>query len=724
MKTAIGFAALLAGVSLPVLALAQEAREETVLKPVIVTAQKRAAESKDVPVSIVVQTGEALSLRKTKRRDDAIAAVPNAQAGAVTAKLYTSFTAIRGVGSALIESDPSVGITIDGVGIGNAQAHSGTLLDVDRIEILRGPQGTLYGRNTIAGSVNILSNRPDPDFTGGEVGVDFGRFGTLGMTGVFNTPIGDNGWAVRGAISASKTDGFLHSTVDGGDLGGGRDVHGRLSIAGDITDNLEFLGIVDIERQVLDGEMFGMPEADFLASRRDVAVDDPTRIDSDLVTASGQLTYRLDNGDKIVSISGFQKSAVGVGGNGFPIGYFAAYDALFQSFGFPDFRYRAENPFDGSYRQWSQEVRYVSEDNDRFNWVAGLYGEFSQASRIYGANSTFTGGEATLSTRGDTDTVSLSAFADGTYALNDQWKLYGGLRVGHDRKAFDYDFTANATAQLLGLTGTFAPGYSAKLSETYVTPRLGLQFEPMEGLNLYGGVSSGYKSGGFNSGFVGLGDEGAYDSERVVSYELGLKSTALDDRLKVEASVFYIDWRDQQVQGFNALTGATPISNAPRSESWGGELSVAYDLDDHWTLTAGAGYADATYKDYRNARALDGSGLVDVSGNQQQFVSRFTGSAGIAYQWETGWDDLVGKVGMNYRYRSSYYFDVQNTISQKGYGLVDAYAGVENDRYAAYVFARNIGNVDYRIVAADLGTGKLISPGDPLTFGGSFKIKF
>lgn len=246
----------------------------------------------------------------------------------------------------------------------------------------------------------------------------------------------------------------------------------------------------------------------------------------------------------------------------------------------------------------------------------------------------------------------------------------------------------------------------------------------MEGLNLYGGVSSGYKSGGFNSGFVGLGDEGAYDSESVTSYEVGLKSTALDDRLKVEASLFYIDWRDQQVQGFNALTGATPISNAPQSRSFGGELSVAYDVDEHWTLTAGAGYADATYKEFRDARALDGSGMVDVSGNQQQFVSRFTGSAGATYQWETGFEDLVGKVGVNYRYRSSYYFDVQNTIRQKGYGLLDAYAGVENNSYAAYVFAKNIGDANYRTVAANLGAGALVSPGDPLTFGGSFKVKF
>ncbi len=724
MKTAMRLAALLAGTSLPLTAFAQEAKNETTLQPIIVTAGKRQAEAADLPASIAVESGPSLVLQKKRRRDDAIAAVPNAQVGAVTAKLYTSFTAIRGVGSSLIESDPSVGVYLDGVGIGNAQAHSGTLLDVDRVEILRGPQGTLYGRNNIAGSVNIISNLPDPERLGGEIGVDFSRFGTLTATGIINAPIGDNGWAVRGALSTSKTDGFLYSTVDGADLGGGKDVHGRVSVAGDITDNLEFLGIVDIERQVLDGEMFGMPEQDFRDGMRGVAIDDPSRIESDLATLSGQLTYTLDNGDKIVSITGFQKSAVEVSGNGFPIGYFGAYDALFQSLGFPNFRYRAENPFEGDYRQFSQEIRYVSEDNADFNWVGGVYGEFSSGSRTYGANSTFTGGEATLSTRGDTDTTSLSAFADGTYALNDDWKIFGGLRVGHDRKSFDYDFSANSIAQMLGLTATFAPGYSAKMSETYVTPRIGLQFEPMDGLNLYGGISSGYKSGGFNSGFVGIGDEGPYDAERVISYEVGLKSASLDDRLKVDASLFYIDWRDQQVQGFNALTGATPITNAPHSQSYGGELSVGFDIDEHWTLTAGAGYADATYKAYHNARALNGAGSVDVSGNQQQFVSRFTGNAGIAYQWETGFDDLIGRAGVNYRYRSSYYFDVQNTIRQKGYGLLDAYAGLENERYAAYVFAKNIGDVDYRVVASDLGVGRLVSPGDPVTVGGSFKIKF
>lgn len=724
MTLKLRLAVLLAGASMPAFAFAQDATEATVLKPITVTAQKRSAESKDIPAALSVEKGDDLALRKTRRREEAIAETPNAQTGAVTAKLYTSYTGIRGVGSALIESDPAVGLYVDGIGLGSTQAYSGSLLDVDRIEVLRGPQGTIYGRNNIAGSINIISNRPDAEKASGELSVDYGRFGTGSMTGVFNTPIGDNGWAARGALSVSRQGGSMHSTVTDEDLGDGRDIHGRFSIGGDITDKLEFLGIVDVERQVLNSEMFGMPEADFLAGRRGVAIDEPSRIESKLATVSGQFTYHLDNGDSIVSQTGYQHSKVEVSGNGFPLGYFAAYDAAFQAAGFPDFRYRSDNPYDGDYRQWSQELRYVSDDNDRFNWVAGIYGEYSEASREYGANSSFTGGSVTLGSRGETETNSLSVFADGSYALTDRWTLFGGLRVGHDKKNFDYSFNANAFANMAGLAASFAPDYSDSLSQTYVTPRIGIEFAATDDINIYASIASGYKSGGFNAGFVSVGDEGDYDSERLVSYELGLKSSTPDNRLQVDASIFYIDWRDQQVQGYNALTGSTPLMNAPRSQSYGGEITTRLMLDGGWSLRAAAGYADATYKDFTNARALSGMGTVDVSGNQQQFVSRFTGTLGVDYQWETGWQNLIGKVGANYQFRSAYYFDVQNTLRQPGYGLLNAYAGLENDRYAAFVYARNIGDKSYRTVASDLGNGTLVSRGDPLTVGASLKLKF
>ncbi|MEP7454230.1 TonB-dependent receptor [Phyllobacterium sp. SB3] len=716
--------ALLSSVSLPAALHAQETAPGIVLEPIIISSQKRTSNTHDVPASVSVTGGEDAYLNNTRTRANLVEETANAQMGSVTAKLYTSFTAIRGVGSALIESDPAVGMYLDGVGIGSSQGHNGTLLDINRVEVLRGPQGTLYGRNNIAGSINFISNLPDPDRIGGEIGFDAGTDGALGLTGILNTPLGNNGWAARGAFTTSKTDGFLHSTVDGDDLGGAKDIHGRFSIGGNVSDNLEFLGIVDVEHQKLDREMFGMPEKSFLEGRNGIAIDDAAVINSDVATTSAKFTYTLENGDKIISQTGFQSTRTDVFGNGFPRGTFAQFDAVFQSMGLKNFRYRSGNPFEGDYRQWSQEIRYVSEDNERFNWVAGLYGEYSNALRIYGADSKFDGGSLTLQTRGKTKTASGSAFADGTYELSDQWKIFGGLRVGYDRKDFDYDFNANALAAAFGLSSPFAPGYASSLSDTSATYRIGMQFAATDNLNFYGSVSTGYKSGGFNSSFVSVGDQGAYDAEKLTSYEIGLKSLSLDDRLSIEASVFYIDWRDQQVQGFNPLTGGTPIVNSPRSESYGAEISAQLQLTDQWSVRVAAGYADATYKDFTDAIGPGGRGSKDASGNHQQFVSPFTGSVGIGYEWELGWNDFVGKAGAEYQYRSSYYFDVQNTLRQPGYGLLNAHIGLENNRFAGLVYARNLTDERYRTVASDLGTGALVNVGDPLSVGATFKVKF
>lgn len=722
----IRLAAWLVGASAPALATAQLATERVMLEPIAVTAEKRDAESGEVPASLAVEQGEALWLRDVKRREAAMAEVPNVQTGAVTARLYTSFASIRGVGSALIESDPAVGLYLDGTGVGSTQAYSGTLLDVDRIEILRGPQGTLYGRNNLAGSVNIISNRPDPAYLGGELGLDYGKYGSGGVNGVLNVPFsaeGEGSWAARVALSAARKHSDLTSSVDGSELNDGRDWHGRLSVGGKINSKLDFLGIVEAERHTLNGEMFGMPEADFLAHDTAIAIDDPSRIASRMATSSAQFTYHLGNGDRIVSHSSYQRSAVDVSGNGFPAGYFAAYDALFQMYGFPDFRYRSSNPYDGVYRQWAQEVRYVSDGNASFDWVTGLYAEHAEATREYGVGSSFSGGEATLRSKGRTRMNSYSVFADGTYALNPAWSLFGGLRVGRDKKDFDYDFEANAAAAMLGLASTFAPGYASSLSKTYITPRLGVQLVAGQ-TQWYASISTGYKSGGFNAGFVGLGDEGAYKSERLISYELGFKSMLLDSSLGVDGSLFYIDWRDQQVQGYNALTGATPLTNAQRSRSMGGELAARMRLGQGWSLRAGAGYADATYKDYTDARALDGSGSVDVSGNRQQYVSRFTGVLGADYEWQFGSFDLVGRVGANYQMRSAFYFDVQNTIRQPGYGLLNAYIGVENKRYALFLHAHNIGDKRYRTLATNLGSGLLVNAGEPQTIGATLRVRF
>lgn len=722
MQYKLHIATLVTCVSLPVSAIAEEANDTGLLEPIMVTAEKRTEDSIDVPVSLSVADGVSLEDRKTRLREDVIAETPNVLTGAVTARLYTSYTAIRGVGSALIESDPAVGIYIDGVGLGTSQAHSGSLLDVDRVEILRGPQGTLYGRNNIAGSVNIISNKPNANNIEYDASVEYGSHDSYRGSLMFNAPLTEDNWALRGALSGGDKGTKTSSTITGKELGGKKDIHGRLSLSGDMTENLEFLGIVDIERQILGAEMFGMPEADFTNGLNGVAIDDPNRIESNLAILSGQLTYHFDNDDQIISQTGYQSNQVKVSGNGFPKGYFSAINTAYNGL-FPGINYRSDNPYDGDYWQISQEVRYVSKSNEDFNWVAGLYGEYASASRKYGANSQHNSGAIELGSVGDTKTTSFSAFWDGEYGLTDRWDIFGGLRVGHDRKKFDYDFIHNADAVTAGLTRSFASAYSDDFSHTYATPRIGVKVAVSEDSNIYATVSSGYKSGGFNAGFVGIGDEGSYDAERLINYEVGFKSADIFDGLSVDGSVFYIDWRDQQVQAFDPVTSTTPLMNAPRSQSVGAELAARYHFNRNWSIRAAGGYTDATYQDFTNARATKGTSSIDASGNQQQYVSRYTGNAGINYQAPIGWDDLVAKAGVSYQYRSGYYFDVENTIRQSGYGLINANAALENDDYAIELYARNLGDKRYRTVSGNVGYGNLVSVGDPLYVGLVFRIK-
>ncbi|MCG6203131.1 TonB-dependent receptor [Rhodopseudomonas sp. HC1] len=718
---------LMCSVSYP--AIAQQA---VILDEITVTAQKRPEQATDVPISIDVWSGQRLAESRTLRRDQALSATPNAQMGTVSGSLYTNFTAIRGVGSALIDTDPAVGLYVDGVAAGASQTYGGNLLDIDRVEILRGPQGTLYGRNNLAGSVNVISNLPDPSRTYGEFGVDYGRFNTARSFGFFNTPIGNSGWAVRGALSGSRNDGYTPDDATGGKVNSLQDISGRFSVMGPVSDTVDFLGSVEHERQrTVDGAF--MSEADFQAGRRSVDIVNPFNGTLSTTTARAQFTARLDNGDRLVSLTGFRTNETDFKGNSFPQGYFAATNAFFRSVGVAGFQYRADNPFNGSYDQVSQEFRYESDRNERFKWVGGLYAERSHGSRQYGLTNSFdsggflSGSGVTLQSKGVTDTTALAAFADGTFALTERWKVFGGARLGYDHKEFSYDFRSdNASFNTIftPVVAGFAPAYLASLSAPYVTPRFGTQFEVTDTFNVYASLSRGYKSGGFNAGFVALGDEKAFDAETLWSYEAGWKGRFLADRLSLNGSVFFMDWRNQQVQTFNVATQSTPIQNAPKSRSYGAELEARLKLDDHWSVRAGLGYVDATYVDFKNALATGASTTIDVGGNQQQYVSKFSGTVSLGYAWNVGYDDLQGAAEVAYQFRSGFYFDVANTLRQPAYGLLNARIGVENERYAAHLWGLNLADQRYRVSATDFGLGSLIAVGTPLTVGATFKIKF
>jgi len=697
----------------------------------VVTAQKRVEKPSEVPISLDALTGRRIEQMNETSRAEVLNSTPNVQMNnAVAGTAYAPFVAMRGVGSAILEADPSVGMYVDGVSLGVTQAFTGELLDVNRVEIMRGPQGTLYGRNNIAGSINFLSNLPDPRQLSGEIAFDYSRFNTVRGYGFVNVPLA-NGWAVRGAFSGTTNDGYTFNVADGKTLNSLDDLHGRVTIAGKINDRLSYIGSVETQSVDPRDAVF-MRDENFRRGDNTVDLPHPFRGELDTTTARSQLTYRLDNGDEIVSVTGFTGNDTTYSGGGWPRGYFDSTAALVSFFyGNTNFDNRVDNPFEGTYRQYSQEMRYVSNSNENLKWVGGLYAEYSERGRLYGLTSTYDpngflpGDHMTLTTDGQVDTTSIAAFADGTYALTDRWKLFGGIRVGYDWKDFDYRFNSDnpVAAAMLGATN-FANAVNGETSAPYATPRIGLQYDLARGVNVYGSVSRGYKSGGFNSAFLAIGDNGEFDSESLTSYELGWKSNLLNDRLSINGSIFYIDWRDQQVQTTDVATGATPIANAPKSRSYGGELDMRYQIDDHWRFGFGVGYTDAIYVDFEDALATGSAAQIDASGNRQQYISKFTGNVNIAYTWNVGFDNLVGLATAFYQYRSGFYFDVENTLWQSGYGLLGARLGVENEKYAAYLWGNNLTDERYRMSYNDYTAGPVVTVGEPLTVGGTIKLKF
>ncbi|MGX5775921.1 TonB-dependent receptor [Methylorubrum zatmanii] len=730
MVTRGSLAILLLSSATPVWAQQVASDAAVALDEISVTAQHRFERAVDVPISLNVQTAADLEQRQIRRTEQAINEVPNAQMGTTSGSLYSNFTAIRGIGSGLIDTDPAVGLYKDGVPVGNSQGYAGGLLDVERIEVLRGPQGTLWGRNNLAGAINIISSVPVAGRTFGDAGIEFGRFNLLRGFGIVNLPIGDTGWAVRGALAASRNDGYTPNLAGGRDLNSLEDVHGRFTIKGDVTDKLELiLGVESQSQRTYDAAF--QRESDFRAGLDRVDILDPFNGTLNTTTARAQLTYKRDNGDRIVSITGFQDRNNQYRGNSFPRGYFAPLEAQYQAFGLAGFRYRTDNPFRGDYQQFSQEFRYISDHDERFKWLAGAYVEHSGSSSTYGLKSTFDpggflpGSSVSLSSTADLTTTIAAGFVDGSYALTDQLKLFAGARLGHDWKNIDYRFGVdNTTFAALGFTSAFASSYRDSLSETYVTPRAGLQFTVTPDLNVYTSVSQGFKSGGFNSAFVSPADRLPYESETVTTYEAGWKSSLFDNRMLLSGAAFFNDWRDQQVQVSNVATQSTPIQNARRSRSYGAEIEGRVLIDEHWSVRGGLGYVDATYVDFPNALATGRPVTIDASGNQQQYISKYSANIGATYTWVTGYDGLVGSADLWYNFRSGFFFDVENTLRQPAYGLLNAKLSFENERYVISLFGLNLTDTRYRSFSNDFGFGPLVAIAPPLMVGGSVRFKF
>lgn len=750
-----GLAVLLASsglATLPQAAIAQttegqDSADDSGIADIVVTAQRRAQNVQDVPIAITAVSGA--QLRESGVRDprDLTLIVPSLSMQAGTAASTTSLF-IRGVGIGDFNSNTTgaVGVYVDDVFIGANAGKLFNVFDSDGIEVLKGPQGTLYGRNTTAGAIRFSSRKPTNELSG-DISALYGRFNEVRLEGGIGGPIVDdmlkvrvsglyhrndgttlnrvtgkhvndiNLWAARAIVDLTPSaDSLVRLTVHGGrNSGGARQFQHR-------GQGFDFLGNPAALPDGTPTDGFGYADTDGNPWAGDYDVEGKERIDVFGAALTGQFT--LGN-VQLTSITAYEQvnRATLEDTDASPNQVINAY-------------------YEDRPRQFSQELRLQSVGENAFNWIVGGF-YFNDKLKTDSSFDLLRGLRDPSAPLGGFDPVnslgllrypytqkteSYALFGQADYKLTEQLTATLGLRYSHDRIRMEY-------ASLFDALGTVVPlkNYSSvtvplldfdeSRSFDDLSWRAALNYQAGDTL-VYASFSKGYNSGGFAGGAstdpVQLTP---FRAEKLYAYELGLKTDLLDRQLRFNAAAFYYDYRDLQVFNFD-LSGPVPVQrklNAGNGRIFGFEAEITARPSSNLELFTAFTLMDS---EYRNFTAIGG---VSYTGNRLVNAPTFAGAAGIRLTLPMS-DGSQVRANAEATYTSSIFLFPDNAASNKvdGYGLVNARLAwaASGNRYEIAVWGKNLTNKAYVTSVAPVITQDQLNYNEPRTYGVQFSLRF
>jgi len=561
---------------------------------------------------------------------------------------------IRGIGTENTRAggDPGVPIHINGHYMQNTAYILRDMLDVERVEVLRGPQGTLYGRNAIGGNINIITKRPTEEFEG-SVGIEVGNYEKRLVQAVVSGPLSDR-LRSRLAISDDKRDGYVENVGNPGD---DRETSDYTSIRGaleyDLTDDIQiyfnayyFDDVGNPAQRLLRDyptgpTLFGGPNY-FLLNNAGInpTLSDPFKISQNTPSEQtneskgGSLDITWDLGNvEFRSLSAYD-------------------DSDFNTFVDRDGSsvVNRELRFFQKFEVVTQEFQLLSNGESDLNWVLGMFYYNEDSVRVFNNlrdQSTFDANSDGVVDQNDprrlifldaeVKSTSLGIYGQIDYELTDQFELVAGLRYSEDKKEVaDSGLFIGVEGQPLPAAPLFGATDREKEWEE-VTGKLGLNYHISDDAMLYASFSRGYKTGGY---FILV--DGAYDPERVDAFEMGLKSRWLDNRVQMNIAAYHYDYSDKQdLQGFvNPNIGdlVFEIRNAAAATNSGLELEVKAQLTDAFFIDGSLGYMNAEFDDFvtvDNVSPIDG-GSKQLAGNKLSFSPEWSAYVGLQYDWELG----------------------------------------------------------------------------------------
>lgn len=678
----------LAGVCLGTGVVMQGTLAMAQIDEITVTARRVSESLQSVPASVSAFSADTLDVLGATDTTGLQGAVPNLNIVQGRGSSNATNIYIRGVGQpdALQTFDPAVGFYVDDVYYSRIRGTQMDLFDIERIEVLRGPQGTLYGKNTIGGALKVVTRRPGQDATG-YAQVTAGNYGQAELKASLSGPLSDE---LAGSVSffGAKRDGYVDNPTSNEDYNDRNVLAGRVALSWTPSEDVTVdwsADYADEDNALVMGQpintlntLFGVPLIvlpDEVPKFDFEATPTPGLPNSTKLTHWGtslNIGWQLNDMWSVKSITAFRdlENADYVDIDATTLETGDVFVAVDQD-------------------QLSQEVQAIYED-DRLSVVTGLYymRENITSHQEAFADDLLTGpgGFTFLRTiDDDLQTTSWAAFANASYQLTDRLSISAGIRYTEEKK--EYFRTTSTFSNFPGLTAD--PAFAFDIDHTWddVSPSGSIDFQAMDNVLLYGRVSKGFKSGGFNGRANNAGEQAPYAPEEVVSYEIGMKSDWNNNTLRVNLTGFYNDYTDFQarVSGLTTDPGTglpspeLTVLNAGELEIYGAELELVYKPMPPLQLDAQVGYLDADYGEFADERFVSFGG--DRSFQDPAFSPEWTTRFGAVYDAELE-DGSTLRFSGSARYRSRMALAVDNTYTdtnveidglfQDGYWLFDA----------------------------------------------------
>ncbi len=676
------------------------------LEEIVVTARKRSESLADVPDSIVVITSDQIERAGITTVKDIGMLYPNIGSRNDLSPTST-FISVRGI-TQTRNTDPAISIVVDGVQISNASQVRQELFDIEQIEILKGPQGSLYGRNAIAGAINITTKAPTNEHQG-KFTVGYGNADALDLRFSVAGPVIKDTLSYRLAGTYHDDDGTINNaTVNKkADFQENKTLRARLSWFPTENFNADFRFSVDdleagnynyvITRPIgvpFTGRIrnsnngFGRPTSDPISVAFGTIWDTSLKLEYDFGWAKLSSVTAYNN-----TYERYGRRGEGVGGDGpgdldFVAGEFIGNEQTYTA------------------KSWSEEAKLISNTEERLRWMVGLYYisidrrdtlpvfiDFDGDGDL--ADETFIISPVGLKRNID----AIAVFGNLDFDITDKWTVSLGLRYDReDRDQFDYDDPDPTT------------NFFDKIFDD-IQPKASISYNATGDHMFYLTASRGFRSGGFNTPRSAFPT--TFKEETLWSYELGHKGRYAGGAMLFNAAVFYEDINDKQDFVFDSVQAAQILHNIPESSVWGIELDGTWAVSDRLTVGAALGWMDSEIEAFENAALFPinvGGNAAAISaasglatpisdnffiGNKLGNFSHWSASVTGEYRWpitNTGWE---ASLHIDYAVRGDNYWDVFNTDIEEDVHLINANVAVENENWQLTVWAKNLGNTQY-----------------------------